>query len=168
MKTTIKRENVEFFVITPRHISGLTGHANPPGTPKMWASSGITSHANRHATPKPWAIAHKNNHKMRKWQFFVITLKHVSVLTGHAKCLGTAKPWAIAHENGHKTQKRRIFGYTSQIWIGSSRPYKSPRNPKNVGKFESYETWKSPWNPKSVGNSSWKRPKNTKITSFWS
>ena len=37
MKTTIRRENDEFLLISLKHVSGLTGHANPPVTPKMLA-----------------------------------------------------------------------------------------------------------------------------------
>src|SRR3954468_1657633 len=52
MKTTIKRENDEFLVITLKHVSGLTSHANLLGNPKLWA------------------IALENGHKTRKlWVF---------------------------------------------------------------------------------------------------
>ena len=56
MKTAIKHENDEFLVITLKHVSGLTSHANRVGTPKLWA------------------IAHENSHKMRKLQ----VLGHIS------------------------------------------------------------------------------------------
>jgi len=36
MKTVIKRENDEFLVISIKHVTGLTGLANPLGTQKQW------------------------------------------------------------------------------------------------------------------------------------
>src|SRR3954462_15516431 len=115
MKTTIKRENDEFLVITLKHVSGLTSHANLLGTPKLWA------------------IALENGHKTRKLRVFCIPLKHVSGLTSHANCPGTRKIWAIAHENGQKTRKLRVFGPNSQTCIGSLKPRKSARNSENCG-----------------------------------
>src|SRR3954462_11875016 len=52
MKMTIKRENDEFLVITLKHVSGLTSHANRPRNPKQWE------------------IAHENDHKTRKRRVF--------------------------------------------------------------------------------------------------
>ena len=52
MKTAIRRENDEFLVISLKHVSGLTGHANLLGTPKLWE------------------IAHENGHKTRKRRVF--------------------------------------------------------------------------------------------------
>ena len=37
MKTTIRRENDEFLLISLKDVSGLMGHANPPVTEKMRA-----------------------------------------------------------------------------------------------------------------------------------
>src|SRR3954465_4090392 len=65
MKTTIKRENNEFLVITLKHVSGLTSHANRPGTRKIWA------------------IAHENGHKTRKLQVFG---------PNSQTCIGSLKP----------------------------------------------------------------------------
>src|SRR3954467_13594587 len=65
MKTTIKRENDEFLVITLKHVSGLTSHANRPGTRKIWA------------------IAHENGHKTRKLQVFG---------PNSQTCIGSLKP----------------------------------------------------------------------------
>ena len=48
MKTAVTRKNDAFLVITLRHVSGLTCHAKPPSTPKLWG------------------IAHENGHKTRK------------------------------------------------------------------------------------------------------
>ena len=62
LKTAIKRENSEFFVITLKHVSGLTSLANRLGTPKLWA------------------IAHENGHKRENYEFLVLTLKHLSGL----------------------------------------------------------------------------------------
>ena len=39
MKTAIKRENGEFLVISLKHVTGLTGLANPLGTQKPWEIS---------------------------------------------------------------------------------------------------------------------------------
>ena len=72
MKTALKCENNEILVLTIKHVSGLTSHANLPETPKLWA------------------IAHENGHKTRKDEFLVITLKHVNRV-------GTPKLWAVAH-----------------------------------------------------------------------
>jgi hypothetical protein len=62
---------------------------------------------------------------------------------------GTLKLWAISHENGPKMEKRRVFGHASEKCAECHGPCKSPRNPK------------------TVGNTSQKRPKNTKIMSFF-
>src|SRR4051812_7370529 len=63
----------QFFVITLKHVSYLTGHANP------------------HETLKQWGIAHVNGHKTRKRRVLVISLKHVSCLMGHANRLDIPK-----------------------------------------------------------------------------
>ena len=73
MKTALKRENNEFLVISLKHVSGLTGHENRPGAPKLWA------------------IAHENGHKTRNKKVFVITLKHVSSLAVVVNLNGTPK-----------------------------------------------------------------------------
>src|SRR4051812_4060325 len=101
MKTAINRKNDEFLVISLKHAIVLTRHANPPGTPKLWA------------------ISHENGHKHENDEFLVISLKHVRVLTRHANPPGTHKLWTIIHENDHKTRKRRVFGHNSQICIMS-------------------------------------------------
>ena len=44
MKMTIKHENDDLLVIYLKHVTGLTGLANPT------------------ATQKPWAITHENGH----------------------------------------------------------------------------------------------------------
>src|SRR3954471_17808728 len=54
MKKTLKRENNEFLVISLKHVSGLTGHEN------------------RHGAPKLWAIVHENGHKTRNQFIFVV------------------------------------------------------------------------------------------------
>ena len=59
MKTTIKHENDEFFVITLKHVSGITVVVNHPRTPKLWV------------------IGNENVLKARKLRVFV-TLKHAS------------------------------------------------------------------------------------------
>jgi hypothetical protein len=87
MKTTIKHENTEFFVIILKHVSGFTGHTNPNLTPKLWA------------------ITHDISIKRENTEFSVITLKHVSGVMSHVNNRGTPKLWAIADENGHKTRE---------------------------------------------------------------
>ena len=58
MKTTIKQENYEFFlVIYLKDITGLIGVANPTGTQKLWG------------------ITHQNGHKRENDEFLVISLK---------------------------------------------------------------------------------------------
>ena len=53
MKTAKKRENNQFLDMPLKHVSGLTGLVNHPGTPKLWA------------------IAHENGKKLGKRQVFV-------------------------------------------------------------------------------------------------
>src|SRR4051812_2022 len=85
MKTTIKRENDEFLVLTLKHVSVLSSHANCPELPKLWP------------------ISLSNHHKTRNRRIFFHTSQ---------TCIGSYEPckspwtriiWAIAHENGHKT-----------------------------------------------------------------
>src|SRR3954467_4938913 len=95
MKTKIRRENNEFFLISLKHVSGRTGHANPPVTPKMWA------------------IAHEKGHKHENNDFFVMP-SYIFGYYGRYKLPGTQKLWAITHENVQKTQKGRGFGRNSQ------------------------------------------------------
>jgi hypothetical protein len=106
---------------------------------------------NHSRTPKQWAIAHENGPKMQKrWVFGHASQKHVLSFMGFVNHSRTPKLWAIAHEKGPKTQKRCVFGHASQTCTKCHGPCKSLRNPK------------------TLGNSSWKRPKNAKPTSFWS
>ena len=137
---TIKHENDEFLGITLKHVSGLTGLANPTAIQKLWA----IAHENGHKTrklrvfshisqkcygsympcksnwnQKPWAISHKNGHKHEKDEFFGITLKHVPGLKVALNSPRTIKLWAIAHENGHKTRKRRVSGHIFPTCIRS-------------------------------------------------
>src|SRR3954466_16397333 len=72
-ENAIKRENDEFLVITLKHVSGLTSHANRLGTPKLWA------------------IALENGHKRENYEVLVLTLKHVSGLSSHANRPETPK-----------------------------------------------------------------------------
>src|SRR3954468_10407928 len=51
-ENAIKRENDEFLVIPLKHVSGLTSHANRPGTRKIWA----IAHENGHKTQKLWVF----------------------------------------------------------------------------------------------------------------
>src|SRR3954465_14149650 len=101
MKTTIKRENDEFLVITLKHVSGLTSHANLLGTPKLWA------------------IAHENGHKTRKLRVFGPNSQTCRVSQAMQIALKPPKLWAISHEND------KFFGHTSQTCIGSYEPCKS-------------------------------------------
>ena len=88
MKTAIKHENSEFLVISLKHVTVLSRHANPAKTQKLWA------------------ITDENDHKTRKRRVFGITLKHVSGLKVALNSPRTIKLCAIAHENGHKTRKQ--------------------------------------------------------------
>ena len=108
MKTAVKRKNDTFLVITLKHVSGLTCHAKPPSTPKLWA------------------ITHENDHKTQNDKFLGITLKHVSGLKVALNSPRTIKLWAIAHENGHKTRKRRVSGHIFPTCIRSEGHCKSP------------------------------------------
>ena len=103
----IQYKNDEFLVITLKHVSGLTGHANPHGTSKLRE------------------IAYENGHKTQKCRVFGQALKHVSGHTVIFNRLRSPKLWAKTHENGHKTQKRRFLGHSSQT-------HKSPCNLKTV------------------------------------
>src|SRR3954469_5570652 len=105
MKTTIKRENDEFLVISLKHASGRTGHVNPP------------------RTPKSWEIAYENGQKTRKCRVFDQALKHLSGLKLILNRPITPILWVITHENRHQTQKKQTFGQNPQTC-------KSPRNPK--------------------------------------
>src|SRR4051812_35827673 len=100
MKTTIKRENGEFLVLSLKHVLGLTDRADRLGTPKLWA------------------IAHEKGQKRENAEFLCISLKHVSGFMGRANRCGTPKLWAINHENGHNTRKRRFFCHNSQTCFG--------------------------------------------------
>ena len=108
MKTAIKRENGEFLVISLKHVSVLSRHANPAETQKLWA------------------ITHENDHKHEKDEFLGITLKHVPALKLALNNPRTIKLWAIAHENGHKTRKRRVSVHISPTCIRSAGHCKSP------------------------------------------
>jgi hypothetical protein len=39
MKTAIKHGNDELLVISLKHVTGLTGLANPLGTQKLWGNN---------------------------------------------------------------------------------------------------------------------------------
>jgi hypothetical protein len=55
--------------------------------------------------PKLWTIAHKNDHKCKNDEFFVVPLQNVQTIIFYLNLHGTPKQWAIAHKNGPKTQK---------------------------------------------------------------
>ena len=115
MNTTIKHENDDFLVIPLKHVSGITSHANRPGSQKIWA------------------IAHENGHKSITLQVFGPNSQIVSSHTGHANRPGNPKQWAIAHENDNKKRKRRVF------WSSLSNIYRVLRamqialEPQNSG-----------------------------------
>jgi hypothetical protein len=56
--------------------------------------------------PKLWAVAHKNGHKRKNKEFFVVPLQNVYTVIFLVNLHGTPKQWAITHENGPKTQKQ--------------------------------------------------------------
>src|SRR3954471_16104472 len=113
MKMAIKRENDEFLVITVKHVSGLTSHANRPRNPKQWA----IAHENDHKTRKRrvfWSYLSNMYRILRAMQiapepvkygkylmktaitcenygFLVLTIKHVSGLSSHANRPETPK-----------------------------------------------------------------------------
>jgi hypothetical protein len=58
---------------------------------------------NHPGTPKLWAIAHKNGHKHKNDEFFIIPLKNVQIIIFLVNLHGTPKLWAIAHEKSPKT-----------------------------------------------------------------
>jgi hypothetical protein len=60
---------------------------------------GLVNHL---GTQKLWAIAHKNGHKHKNDEFFIIPLKNVHIIIFLVNLHGTPKLWAIAHENGPK------------------------------------------------------------------
>ena len=66
MKTAIKHENYEFSVIYFKHVTGLTGLANPTGTEKLWE------------------ITHKNGHKHENDEFLVMR-SNIFRYYGHCK-----------------------------------------------------------------------------------
>jgi hypothetical protein len=53
-------------------------------------------------TPKLWAIAHKNGHKRKNDEFFVIPLQNVQTVKFLVNLHGTPKQWAIAHKTALK------------------------------------------------------------------
>ena len=108
MKTAIKRENGEFLVISVKHVTVLSRHANPAETQKLWA---IT---------REMTIKREND------EFLGITLKHVPGLKVALNSPRTIKLWAISHENGHKTRKRRVSGHIFPACIRSKGNCKSP------------------------------------------
>jgi hypothetical protein len=55
----INAKNDEFLVMPFKHVLSVMGLVNHPGTPKLWA------------------IAHKNGHKCKNDEFFVIPLQNV-------------------------------------------------------------------------------------------
>jgi hypothetical protein len=61
---------------------------------------------NQPRTPKLWTIAHKNGHKRKYDDFFVLPLKNVLGFMNFVNYSRTPKLWAIAHENGPKMQKQ--------------------------------------------------------------
>jgi hypothetical protein len=54
-----KCKNDKILVMPLKHVLSVTGHINPP------------------ITPKQWAIAHKNGHKCKNDEFLVMPVKHV-------------------------------------------------------------------------------------------
>jgi hypothetical protein len=61
---------------------------------------------NHSETPKLWAIVHKNGHKRKNDEFFVIPLKNIQIVIFFVNVHRTPKQWAIAHTNSPKIQKR--------------------------------------------------------------
>jgi beta-lactamase class A len=64
---------------------------------------------NHPGTPKLWAIAHKNGHKRKNGEFFVIPLQNVQTVIFILNLHGTPKQWAIAHKTALKRKNDEIF-----------------------------------------------------------
>jgi hypothetical protein len=64
MKMALKRKNVEFSVMSLKHVLSFMGLVNHPGTLKLWA------------------IAHENGPKRKNDEFLVKPLKHELSLMG--------------------------------------------------------------------------------------
>jgi hypothetical protein len=80
MKTALKPKNDEFFDKNLKHLSGLTGHANPHGTTQLWEM--LMKTAKKHENDDFWVIT------------LIVNLPR------------TRKPRAIAHENDLITRNR--------------------------------------------------------------
>jgi hypothetical protein len=80
-----------------KHILSVTGHVNPP------------------ITPKQCAIAHKNGHKRKNDEFFIMPVKHVLSVIGLQNHPKNPKLWTIAHETAQKG-KNDGFLVTSQTF----------------------------------------------------
>jgi hypothetical protein len=74
-----------------KHVLSVTGHVNPP------------------ITPKQWAIAHKNN------EFLVMPVKHVLSVIGLQNLPRNPKLWTIAHETAQKVKMMGFWSYLSNI-----------------------------------------------------
>jgi hypothetical protein len=59
-----KCKNDKFLVMPLKHVLSVTGHVNPP------------------ITPKQWAIADKNGHKHKNDEFFVMPVNYVLSVMG--------------------------------------------------------------------------------------
>ena len=116
MKTTLKRENNEFLVISLKHVSGLTGHENRPGAPKLRA------------------IAHENGHKTRKRQVFGHKYQTCTGSYRNVNRHETSKLWAKTHDNSHKRRKRGVFVHNSQKIYRVLRAMQIALEPLNRGK----------------------------------
>jgi hypothetical protein len=70
---------------------------------------------NHPRNPILWAIAHKNSHKHKNSEFFVMPLKHVLSVMGLENHPGNPKLWTIAHETAQKRKKMGFWSYLSNI-----------------------------------------------------
>jgi hypothetical protein len=59
--------------------------------------------------PKTVAIAHKNGHKHKNVEFFVIPLQNVQTVIFLVNLHGTPKQWAIAHKTALKHKNDEFF-----------------------------------------------------------
>jgi hypothetical protein len=97
------------LVIPLKHVWSVTGHVNPPITPKQWAIAQKNGHIlsvmglqNHPGNPKLWTIAHKTAQKHKNNGILVIPLKLLVSVMGLVNHLRNPKQWAIAHENDPK------------------------------------------------------------------
>src|SRR3954462_13813590 len=100
MKTTIKRENCEFWVISLQHVSGHKVVVN------------------RSRTPKQREMAHENGHKTIKLRVFSHIFQTCNGSYRPCKSAWNTKTVGNSSLNGHKTRNRRVVSHNPNTCIG--------------------------------------------------